>query len=308
MVVMLLTKQIAELFLIMFFGFVLVKSKLLKAEDSKVLSSIALYLIIPCVIINAFQITYTDDIRDGLVLAFAAALVIHVLLIGGTWVLGKIFHLNGVEKASVIYSNAGNLIFPIVTAVLGEEWVVYASGYIVVQLIFIWSHGKMVICEEKKTDIRKILLNINMIAVFLGMALFAFQLKLPAVAAETIGTMGLMIGPVCMLVAGMLIAGMDIKKVFSFKRIYLVTFLRMLFFPLIVLALFQFSGIAAWAANGDTILLISLLASIAPTAATVTQMAQMYGRDAEYASAIYFITTILCIVTMPVIVGIYQYY
>lgn len=216
MVVMLLTKQIAELFLIMFFGFVLVKSKLLKAEDSKVLSSIALYLIIPCVIINAFQIIYTDDIRDGLVLAFAAALVIHVLLIGGTWGLGKIFHLNGVEKASVIYSNAGNLIFPIVTAVLGEEWVVYASGYIVVQLIFIWSHGKMVICEEKKTDIRKILLNINMIAVFLGMALFAFQLKLPAVAAETISTMGLMIGPVCMLVAGMLIAGMDIKKVFSF--------------------------------------------------------------------------------------------
>lgn len=308
MVVMLLTRQIAELFLIMFFGFVLVKSKLLKAEDSKVLSSIALYLIIPCVIINAFQITYTDDIRDGLALAFAAALVIHVLFIGGTWVLGKIFHLNGVEKASVIYSNAGNLIFPIVTAVLGEEWVVYASGYIVVQLIFIWSHGKMVICEEKKSDIRKILLNINMIAVLIGILLFAFQIKLPVVAAETIATMGLMIGPVCMLVAGMLIAGMDIKKVFTFKRIYLITFLRMLFFPMMILALFKLSGIAAWIPNGTTILLISLLASIAPTAATVTQMAQMYGRDAEYASAIYFITTILCIVTMPVIVGIYQYY
>lgn len=306
MVVMLLTKQIAELFLIMFFGFVLVKSKILKTDDSRVLSAIALYLIIPCVIINAFQITYSDDIRDGLILAFTAAFAVHVMFIAVTWVLEKIFHLNGVEKASVIYSNAGNLIIPIVTSVLGEEWVVYASGYIVVQLIFIWSHGKMVICEEKKTDIRKLLLNINMIAVFIGMLLFAFQLKLPAVAAETIGTMGSMIGPVCMLVAGMLIAGMNIKRFFSFKRIYLITFLRMFLFPLIVLALFKLSGIAALAANGNIILLISLLASIAPTAATVTQMAQMYDRDAEYASAIYFTTTILCIVTMPVIVGIYQ--
>lgn len=306
MIVMLLTKQIAELILIMFLGFVLVKTKILKTEDSKILSAVALYLIIPCITIDAFQIEYSNDIRDGLILAFAAAFVVHIIFIAGTWILGKLISLNSVEKASIIYTNAGNLIIPIVISILGTEWVVYCSGFMVVQLVFIWSHGRMMLCEEKKVNVKKLLLNVNMIASLLGMLLFAFQVELPAVIGETIGTVGSMIGPICMLVAGMLIAGMNLKKVFSFKRIYLVTVLRMLVFPILILVLFKFSGAAALVMNGETILLISLLASIAPSAATVTQMAQIYDKDSEYASAIYFSTTILCIVTMPLMVWLYQ--
>lgn len=52
----LLMEQIAELFLMIFMGFLIVKTGLLKDDDSKVLSKIVLYLIIPCVIINAFQV------------------------------------------------------------------------------------------------------------------------------------------------------------------------------------------------------------------------------------------------------------
>ena len=92
----------------MFFGYAMVKSRILKTEDSKVLSVITLYLIIPCVIINAFQIEYSAAVRDGLILAFAAAFVVHILFIVITKVLGKIFSFNSVERASIIYTNAGN--------------------------------------------------------------------------------------------------------------------------------------------------------------------------------------------------------
>lgn len=51
----LLAQQIAQLFLMIFMGFLIVKAGLLKDEDSKVLSKIVLYLIIPCVILNAFS-------------------------------------------------------------------------------------------------------------------------------------------------------------------------------------------------------------------------------------------------------------
>lgn len=103
MIALLLTKQISELFIIMFFGYAMVKSRILKTEDSKVLSVITLYLIIPCVIINAFQIEYSAAVRDGLILAFAAAFVVHILFIVITKVLGKIFSFNSVERASIIY-------------------------------------------------------------------------------------------------------------------------------------------------------------------------------------------------------------
>ena len=114
MIALLLAKQIAELFFIIFLGFLLVKLKLLKTGDSKVLSTIALYLLNPCVIINAFQIDYSDDIRRGLILSFAAAFIVHIVYILATSLLNRIFHLNNIEKASIIYTNAGNLIVPIV--------------------------------------------------------------------------------------------------------------------------------------------------------------------------------------------------
>jgi len=76
---LLLMQQIAELFLMIFMGYVIVKAGLLKGEDSKVISKIVLYLIIPCVIINAFQVDYTSEKVQGLLLAFAASVMLQVV-------------------------------------------------------------------------------------------------------------------------------------------------------------------------------------------------------------------------------------
>lgn len=113
----LLAKQIAQLFLMIFMGFLIVKTGLLKDEDSKVLSKIVLYLIVPCVIVNAFQVDYTPQTVRGLLIAFAASLLTQVLLLVILSALGRLLHLNEVEVASIYYSNSGNLIVPIVTSV-----------------------------------------------------------------------------------------------------------------------------------------------------------------------------------------------
>ena len=114
------------------------------------------------------------------------------------------------------------------------------------------------------------------------------------------------IAPISMIVAGMLIAGMDVKDCLKNKRLYIITFLKMFIFPCVAVSLLKFTNLSSMVKNGDMILLISLLASVAPTAASVTQIAQIYDADSEYASAYYFVTTLLCILTMPVFVWFYQ--
>ena len=104
----------------------------------------------------------------------------------------------------------------------------------------------------------------------------------------------------------MLIGGMDMKKVLSFRGIWKMSALRLIVVPLVLALLLKYSGLAHMAANGTTILLVSLLAAATPSAATVMQMSQIFDRDAEYASAIYVVTTLLCIVTMPVVIWAYQ--
>ncbi|RGY92725.1 AEC family transporter [Ruminococcus sp. AM58-7XD] len=302
----LLMQQIVQLFLMIFMGYLIVKTGLVRDDDSKVLSKIILYLIVPCVIINAFQVDYTTDTVKGLLIAFAASVMTQVILLVVISVAGKLLHLNEVEVASVYYSNSGNLIVPIVTFILGQEWVLYGCVFMSVQLVFLWTHCKKIISREASYDWKKIILNINMISIFIGVVLFFTKIRLPEIIGNTLASVGTMIGPASMIVTGMLFAGMNLKQIFANKRVYFITFLRLIAVPLIALVLIKLSNLASFSADGNKIMLIVFLAIITPSASTVTQMCQVYGNDSKYASAINVMTTLLSIITMPVMVMLFQ--
>lgn len=303
---LLLMEQIACYYIMIAMGYVIVRKGLLKAEDSRVLSKIMIYLAVPCVIIHAFQITCTPEKLKGFLLALLTSAVIHVVFILLLEIAGKVLHMNAVEKASVIYSNAGNMIIPVVTAVLGEEWVFYSSAYVSVQLIFLWSHGKALLCGEKKADLRKILTNVNMIAILTGIVLFVGEIRLPLILSDTISYVGAMMVPAGMLIIGMLATQTDWKQVLKSKRIYLIIGFRMIVCPVLVLILLNISKIERWVPEGNMILFVTFLACITPASSSITQMSQVYGEDAKYAGVINMMTTLICIVTMPVMAAVYQ--
>ena len=271
----LLMQQIVQLFLMIFMGYLIVKTGLVRDDDSKVLSKIILYLIVPCVIINAFQVDYTTDTVKGLLIAFAASVMTQVILLVVISVAGRRLHLNEVEVASVYYSNSGNLIVPIVTFILGQEWVLYGCVFMSVQLVFLWTHCKKIISREASYDWKKIILNINMISIFIGVVLFFTKIRLPEIIGNTLASVGTMIGPASMIVTGMLFAGMNLKQIFANKRVYFITFLRLIVVPLIALVLIKFSNLASFSADGNKIMLIVFLAIITPSASTVTQMCRL---------------------------------
>lgn len=303
---LLLMNQIIQLFIMIFMGFIIVKARLLKAEDSKILSVIVLYLVIPCVIINAFQVDYTPQTVKGLLIALAGSVMTQVILLIVVSILGRVFHLNEVEVASIYYSNSGNLIVPIVTFILGKEWVLYGCVFMSVQLVFIWTHCKKIISRESTYDWRKIVLNINMISIAIGIVLFLTRIHLPAIINNTLSAVGSMIGPASMIVTGMLFAGMDFKQIFANKRVYFVSFFRLIIVPVIALFLIKCSQLSTFSSNGNKLMMIVFLAIITPSASTVTQMCQVYGNDSQYASAINVVTTLLAIVTMPLMVMLFQ--
>jgi len=302
----LLMEQIIQLFLMIFMGFLIVKAKLLNSEDSKILSIIVLYLIIPCVIINAFQVDYTPQTVKGLLIALAGSVMTQVILLIVVSILGRVFHLNEVEVASIYYSNSGNLIVPIVMFILGKEWVLYGCVFMSVQLVFIWTHCKKIISRESVYDWRKIVLNINMISIAIGIVFFLTRIHLPAIINNTLSAVGSMIGPASMIVTGMLFAGMDFKQIFANKRVYFVSFFRLIIVPVIALFLIKCSQLSTFSSNGNKLMMIVFLAIITPSASTVTQMCQVYGNDSQYASAINVVTTLLAIVTMPLMVMLFQ--
>lgn len=302
----LLMEQIAELFLMILMGYIIVKTGLLKGEDRKVISKIVLYLVIPCVIINAFQVDYTSEKVKELLLVFAASVLLQVILLAAVWGAGKVLKLNEVEATSIYYSNSGNLIVPLVTFILGKEWVLYGCVFMSVQLVFLWTHGKNTISREGKWDWKKIVFNVNMISVFAGVVLFFTKIRLPEIVDQALSSVGSMIGPASMIVTGMLIAEMNLRNIFENVKVYFISFLRLVVIPVISLAILKISGLVNIHPDGKKLLLIVFLAVITPSASTITQMCQVYGNDSKYASAINVMTTLLSIITMPLMVLLYQ--
>ena len=301
----LLFKQIAQFFIMIIMGYTLVKLKIVKSEDSKVLSMVCLYLIMPCVIINSFLIEFTPEKLKGLGLAVGVAIVIHFVAWVFIRILGKVLNFNPVEKASVMYSNAANMVIPVVMSVLGDEWVLYSSAFVSVQLVLLWTHCKSMLSNEKGFELKKIYTNINLIAIFIGILLFIKKIHIPSVLQGTLKSVGGTVAPISMIITGMIMAGAELKKVFSNGRIYLVLFFRMIFFPFIVFMIIYFTGITKVIDNGAMILLVTFIATITPTASSITQMAQVYGNNEQYAGAINIMTTIVSIVTMPIMVALY---
>ena len=303
---LLLMEEIIKLFVIMFMGYVVVKAGLMKSSESKSVSVIMVYLVIPCVILNAFQVEYTPDVQKGLLLACAAAVAVHILFLLLTAILKKPLHLDVIERATIIYSNAGILVIPLVQELLGQDYVIYSSAYIAVQLILIWTHCKNMLCEEDKLEWKKVLLNVNIISIIAGVVLFIFRIQLPSGAQDVLNMMNNMIGPLGMLLAGMVIAEVPLKTVFTRKRIYLSAALRLFIYPVFVLGLMKVIQTFASIQDSKQILLTVYLASITPACATVTSMAQLYDKDAAYSSSLYVLTTLLSIATMPVMVGLFE--
>ena len=299
-------EEIIKLFVIMFMGYAVVKAGLMKSSESKSVSVIMVYLVIPCVILNAFQVEYTPDVQKGLLLACAAAVAVHILFLLLTAILKKPLHLDVIERATIIYSNAGILVIPLVQELLGQDYVIYSSAYIAVQLILIWTHCKNMLCEEDKLEWKKVLLNVNIISIIAGVVLFIFRIQLPSGAQDVLNMMNNMIGPLGMLLAGMVIAEVPLKTVFTRKRIYLSAALRLFIYPVFVLGLMKVIQTFASIQDSKQILLTVYLASITPACATVTSMAQLYDKDAAYSSSLYVLTTLLSIATMPVMVGVFE--
>lgn len=103
---LLLMRQIAQLFLILLMGYAVVKTGLLKASDSKVLSVVFVYLVMPCVVLNAFQIKDTPEIRTGLLYSMGIAVGMHVVFLLLNALFRKALKLDAVEQVNIIYSNA----------------------------------------------------------------------------------------------------------------------------------------------------------------------------------------------------------
>ena len=306
-----LVSKILSLLALVGAGVVLVKTKLLKKEDSVALSKISVFLLSPCVIVSSFSMKVDGKAGQSLLLCFFYAILANFLFLFLGTLLRKPLHLSPVEEMSLEYTNCGNFVLPIVASVLGEEYLLYVSAYITVYNLLVWTHGIHLFqgkAEQTKEErskenaFLKILFNPNILAILFGVFLFFTKVSLPAPISFAISDLGKMIGPISMLITGIILGSMSFKKILSYRRIYMVTAFRLLFFPFIYLLLISVLSRIDGFLDNPVLFLVTFLSAMAPAAANVSQFAILYGKEEEYASCINIFTTLCTIISVPILV------
>lgn len=337
-----LVSKILSLLVLLGAGVVLVRTKLLKKEDSVALSKISVFLLSPCVIVSSFSMQVDGQAGHNLLLCFFYAILANFLFLFLGTFLKRPLHLSPVEEMSLEYTNCGNFVLPIVAGVLGEEYLLYVSAYITVYNLLVWTHGihlfqerdknspeacsnkdyfkevcsKEDYCkaghskeeysngEHKANALFKILFNPNILAILFGVFLFFTKISLPAPLSLAISDLGKMIGPISMLITGIVLGTMSFKKILSYRRIYMITAFRLLLFPSIYLLLISILSRIEGFLDNPVLFLVTFLSAMAPSAANVSQFAILYAKEEEYASCINIFTSLCTILSMPILLYI----
>ena len=136
-------QQVAVLFLLIGTGMVAVKTGVLKLENKQALSNLLVYIIVPAMVVNSYRMEFSAQILHNLLAAFGMS-VLSVLL-GTVITLLLTARKTGsrmpIFRFACIFSNAAYMGFPLISALFGSEGLLYASAYVTVFNILLWTLG-----------------------------------------------------------------------------------------------------------------------------------------------------------------------
>ena len=219
--------QVIILFVLMMVGFASNKLKLIDENGIKGITSLMLYIITPCVLINSFQREFDVSLLKGFGISVAAAIILHVaaIFISKLLVHDKDKAKENVLRFGAIFANCGYMSLPLQQAVLGSEAVFYSSSYVAVFNIFTWTYGLGLMCSgREKISVKKAILNPGLISVVIGLVLFFGSVKLPAVLGKPLEYIAALNTPVPMMIIGYYIGNLDFKKVLRSKGEFVISF------------------------------------------------------------------------------------
>lgn len=291
--------QLMKMFFIMLLAFMCYRIKLVNQEGSRTVSSLLLLIVNPCVILTVYQTDYDPDLVRGLLFSFAAAAVAHILgvLISTVLIRPASGPDYGIERYNAMYSNCGFIGIPLIASVLGDTGVFYLTAYTTMFNLFTWTHG--IVLMEKKFSLKNLkegLLSPMFIATIAAVILFFVQFKIPPVLLDSIDYVADMNTPLAMMVAGFSVAQADIGKMLKKLRLYMISAVKLLLIPLLMLPVLVLMNLTR------DVSLVILIAAACPSAATGTMLAIRYKQNYIYSSEIFAMSTVLSIVTIPLVV------
>ena len=301
------------LFVLIAVGYAVTKGGLLPASVSGHFSKLLLKVTLPCTIFTSLLREYDPSFFRDVVTIIVIGLVLFPLNAFISKLLCRLARVpegkRGVWAFCATFSNTGFMGFPIILALLGEEALAlaamlnFAFNLVVYTLggAMVYSDRPAVGGKKEKLDLKSVLFTAINVSAILGLIFYFTQLPVPDAVLKPMTHLGNMTTPLSMIVTGMNLSNRKLSEVFGDRDILTSTAARLIAVPLITFAIL--SAVSLVIPFGNVLLMpVAFIIFSMPTAGVAPILAQTHGADKEFAAGIVFMTSLFCIVTIPVMV------
>lgn len=297
--------QVLVLFFILLVGFAVYRLKVIDDKGITALSQLVMEVTLPAMIIISMNYDFSREImwESGKILLLSLVLFVlsGLFAVWMTRLMKAEKRAASVYQFMLIFSNIGFMGYPVIDAIFGRLGVFYTSIFNLSFSFVVWTLGVWLFRRNEGESMRfnwRLLFTPGIGSTLLGFLIFLFSIKLPYPVYRTLELVGGVTTPLSMLIVGALMARSPLKLLWNNPKVYLMSAIRLLVIPLLVLFCMRYGGFTAMAL-GVTVVLLGM-----PAAANTAIFAERYGGDADLASRCVFLSTLFSVVTIPLLVWI----
>ena len=310
---MVLLGQMIILFIIMAVGFACEKRGIIDDYSSKKISGIVINVANPALVLSAGMASGERvPLKDlGFTALLAVLMFVSLMLIAE--IIPRLLRAPkrryGTYRVMTVFSNIGFMGFPVIAATYGSTALLYASVFLFPFNLLIYTYGismiksgvneggegtEAVAAAKGHIQWGKVF-NIGVIASIVSIVLYLSGIQVPSFITSAVSSLSSLTAPLSMMVIGYSIAKMNIKELFGNVRLLIFALIKLIAIPVIGIVIIRF-----FVSNAD-LLGVCYIMLATPVGSMTAMLAQEYGGDEELASKGVAITTILSVVTMPLV-------
>lgn len=308
---MVMLQQMTVMFLMMAVGYLCYKKQILTEEVSKKVSAIVVNVANPCMILSS---ALTDQQMRGkeLLQTLAIVALMYVFLLVVAQLLPKILRIRkesrGAYAAMTVFANIGFMGFPVLAAMYGNGALLYGAVFQIPFNILIYTYGVAVLTRKPdacgkagldRIEILKKIFNIGVIACIAAMLIYFLRIPIPSFLQAFITNLGNLTAPLSMMIIGASLAQMPLKELFLDKKLLLFSMVKLLILPAVWMLMVN------RVAEQEILRGVCLVMMATPAGSMTAMLAQQYGGDYETASRGVALTTVLSVITMPVLAAFF---
>jgi len=293
--------QLILLFAFIATGFLLGRLRLLPEDAAGTLSKLEIFLFMPALTLRScVQNCKLENVTQYITYIAISFLTLAALFAVSRFLGGKFAQKDseiGIYTYALTVSNMGYMGYPMMQAMFGEEMLFTMMITAIPINIYIYTLGMAMLTKGKASW--RALLNPVFIATFLGIAIGLLDIRLPSLVDDFLSSAAGCMSPLAMLISGLVISRLPLKKLFSGYRVYIATFLRLILLPAAVVAVLALCGLP------PEFLVIMLILNCMPIGMNTIVFPEANGIDATCGAQLVLVSNLLSIVTIPLMVMLF---